>query len=79
MERAIGFEPTTTCLEGRGSTAELRPRTRINAGHAPGKAKSLIPQYSSRGINRHYRAPLEVGPRSPLMYVHPVPCRSWSQ
>ena len=25
VERAMGVEPTTTCLEGRGSTAELRP------------------------------------------------------
>ena len=27
IERAIGFEPTTTCLEGRDSAAELHPHT----------------------------------------------------
>ncbi len=26
VEREMGFEPTTTCLEGRGSTTELLPR-----------------------------------------------------
>ncbi len=26
LERAMGFEPTTLCLEGRSSTTELRPR-----------------------------------------------------
>ena len=26
VEREMGLEPTTTCLEGRGSTTELLPR-----------------------------------------------------
>ena len=26
LEREMGFEPTTSCLEGRNSTAELLPR-----------------------------------------------------
>ncbi len=26
MEREMGFEPTTSCLEGRRSTTELLPR-----------------------------------------------------
>ena len=26
QKRAMGFEPTTSCLEGRNSTAELHPR-----------------------------------------------------
>lgn len=26
LERAMGFEPTTSCLEGRNSTTELHPR-----------------------------------------------------
>jgi hypothetical protein len=26
LERAMGFEPTTSCLEGKSSTAELRPQ-----------------------------------------------------
>ena len=31
-ERAMGFEPTTSCLEGKSSTTELHPRgERINA------------------------------------------------
>jgi hypothetical protein len=25
LERAVGIEPTTACLEGRRSTTELRP------------------------------------------------------
>ena len=28
-KRAMGFEPTTTCLEGRSSTAELHPRRSV--------------------------------------------------
>jgi hypothetical protein len=27
VEREMGVEPTTTCLEGRGSTAELLPHS----------------------------------------------------
>jgi hypothetical protein len=32
MERETGFEPATTCLEGRGSTAELFPPRQWWAG-----------------------------------------------
>ncbi len=37
MERTMGFEPTTFCLEGRSSTPELRPHptTKSWTGHVP--------------------------------------------
>ena len=30
LERAMGFEPTTTCLGSKDSTTELRPLTRLH-------------------------------------------------
>ena len=30
-ERAMGFEPTTSCLEGKSSTTELHPLTSVSS------------------------------------------------
>jgi hypothetical protein len=38
MERAMGLEPTTTCLGSRSSTTELRPR-KLLKGAAPFQAR----------------------------------------
>ena len=41
LERGTGFEPATSCLEGRSSTAELPPR-RIQVYRAPTTAATCF-------------------------------------
>lgn len=51
----MGIEPTTACLEGRCSTAELRPRIGKDIGNAQKRPQSQVLEYLSRGIRRHHR------------------------
>src|SRR5258708_4849497 len=38
-KRAMGFEPTTSCLEGRNSTAELHPQSKSPGTSVPGLSR----------------------------------------
>ena len=50
LERAMGFEPTTTCLGSKDSTTELRPLTTSNPTPAqePSQSSMVIGQSGRR-------------------------------
>ena len=60
LERAMGFEPTTSCLGSRRSATELRPLDSSGPGH--GRSGALAPfkgspQSVSSNPNRRRRPP----------------------
>lgn len=56
LERAIGIEPTTICLEGRSSTAELHPHIpggiKLNSWWRGVDLNHRPPDYESGALNR---------------------------
>src|SRR5438128_669093 len=54
-KRAMGFEPTTSCLEGRNSTAELHPHGLGPTGRLPFRVPSsafpVRPEWAERDSN----------------------------
>ena len=57
LERAMGFEPTTTCLGSKDSTTELRPLAESNPtlGHEPSQSSVVIGQSGKRNGGSSHR------------------------
>ena len=56
LERAMGFEPTTTCLGSKDSTTELRPLAESNPTLAF-STKSRNANYRTRSTMANFRRP----------------------
>ena len=57
LERAMGFEPTTTCLGSKDSTTELRPLAESNPTLASMPSQETPGNYFLSSTSANFRRP----------------------
>ena len=58
LERAMGFEPTTTCLGSKDSTTELRPLAESNPTLASMPSQETTGNDPFSSTNANFRRPI---------------------
>jgi hypothetical protein len=58
LERAMGFEPTTTCLGSKDSTTELRPLAESNPTLASMPSQETSGNYPVNSTKANFRRPI---------------------